>query len=81
MSKLIEAAKEARQIAECDHELIPQPRLTPTSKMDRFHCPKCGATLFSPRPSQNVFDGVRPLSDQRVEALRNNYKRTHGDPE
>lgn len=49
--KIIEGAKEAVKVAQCDHDgMIEQPRLTPNSKMDRFYCPKCGATMYSPRP-------------------------------
>lgn len=51
MNKIIEGAKQAVEIAQCNHELIPQPPLVPNSKMDRFFCPKCKATLYSPRPS------------------------------
>lgn len=48
MNKIIEAAKEAVKIAKCDHEMIPQPRRTRNSKLDRFYCPKCGGTFYQP---------------------------------
>ena len=50
--KLIKAAKEAVEVAKCEHrEMIQQPPLTEKSKMDRFYCQTCGATLFQSRPS------------------------------
>jgi len=50
--KLLKAAKEAVTVAKCDHsEKIQQPPLTRKSVLDRFYCPKCGATLHEPRPS------------------------------
>lgn len=51
MNKIIEAAKEAVEVAKCDHKrMIQQPPLTEKSKMDRFYCPDCGATLYQSRP-------------------------------
>lgn len=52
MNKIIEGAKEAIEVAKCGHqEKILQPPLTVKSNLDRFYCPKCGATLYEPRPS------------------------------
>lgn len=50
-NRIIEGAKQAIEVAKCKHELIPQPRRAPDSKLDRFYCPKCGATFWEPRPS------------------------------
>lgn len=51
MNKIIEGLKEAVEVAKCDHELIPQPSLVSKSVLDKFYCPKCGATIYNPRPS------------------------------
>lgn len=48
-NKIIEGAKQALEVAKCDHTLIPQPPLTINSKLDRFYCPKCRATFHEPR--------------------------------
>lgn len=41
--KLIKAAKEAIEVAECEHDLHPQPHL---GSLKKFYCPKCGATIW-----------------------------------
>lgn len=51
MNKILEGAKEAVKVAKCDHELIPQPQTVRKPVLDRFYCPKCGATIHIPRPS------------------------------
>ncbi len=51
MSKLIEAAKEAVKVAECDHDLVRQPDLTRKSTLARFYCRKCNATIYKPIPA------------------------------
>jgi len=54
MNKIIEAARQAVEVAKCDHKhMISQPPLTEKSKMDRFYCPDCKATLYSPRAVPN----------------------------
>lgn len=51
MNKIIEGAREAVKVAQCDHDLIPQPALVAKPVLDRFYCTKCGATIYQPRPS------------------------------
>jgi hypothetical protein len=50
MNKIVEGAKEALKAAQCDHDLIVQPRLTANPKFERFACTKCFATLWEPIP-------------------------------
>ncbi len=50
MNKILEGAKQAIEVAQCDHEMIPQPRLNRSTTLDRFYCPKCQATFYEPRP-------------------------------
>lgn len=49
VNKIIEGAKQALEVARCDHEMIPQPPLKADSKLDRFYCPKCKGTFYEPR--------------------------------
>lgn len=46
--KLIAAAKEAVNVAKCEHDLIVQPRRERTTKLERYHCVKCRATIWEP---------------------------------
>lgn len=46
--KLLNAAKEAIEVAKCDHDLIPQPTQRDSS-LRKFHCKKCGATIWEPK--------------------------------
>lgn len=41
--KLIEAAKEAVEVAKCDHDLQPQPH---QGSLKKFYCTKCRATIW-----------------------------------
>ena len=48
--KLLEGLHEAVEAHFCDHKYkIPQPRPTLKSRLDRFYCPDCKATLNVPR--------------------------------
>jgi hypothetical protein len=48
--KLLKAARQAVEVVNCDHELTPQPKLNPSTTLDRLYCPKCQATFYQPRP-------------------------------
>ncbi len=41
--KLLSAAKEAVEVAKCNHDLQPQPHF---GKLKKFYCPKCGVTIW-----------------------------------
>lgn len=41
--KLIKAAKQAVEVAKCDHDLKPQPH---QGSLKKFYCPKCQATIW-----------------------------------
>lgn len=47
-NKLLKAAREAVQVAKCDHVLIPQP-VERRSNLNKFYCKKCGATIWHPK--------------------------------
>lgn len=44
--ELIEAAKEAVEVAKCKHDLVPQPD---QGSLKKFYCRKCGATMWEPQ--------------------------------
>jgi hypothetical protein len=47
--KLIEAAKEAVEVAKCEHSLVAHLWLTDSApKLDRYFCTKCSATIWVP---------------------------------
>ena len=46
--KLIAAAKEAVEVAKCDHDLHEQPTAR-GSTLRKFYCTKCRATIWQPK--------------------------------
>jgi hypothetical protein len=50
MNKILEGAKEAVKVAQCDHDLVVQPRTTANPVLERFYCTKCKATIYEPIP-------------------------------
>jgi hypothetical protein len=48
--KLIDAAKEALEVAKCDHDLRPITNATSAAlnRFSRFICPKCQAVFYVP---------------------------------
>ncbi|WP_164718650.1 hypothetical protein [Bradyrhizobium sp. LVM 105] len=50
MNKILEGAKEAVKVAECDHDLVVQPRTTANPVLERFYCTKCKATFYEMIP-------------------------------
>lgn len=46
--KLIAAAREAVEVAKCEHYVIVQPRLTANPKLERFVCTRCFASFYEP---------------------------------
>lgn len=50
MNKILEGMEQAVEVSNCDHELIPQPKLNSSTTLDRLYCPKCQATFYQPIP-------------------------------
>jgi hypothetical protein len=55
--KLIEAAKGARRVSRCDHDIMPMPDHLSPSGFSRTFCKKCGASFYEPIPNGENTNG------------------------